>query len=209
MTNRQSKGTPVGGQFSEGKNPDGPDLAPDRNDVDLNEEIEANFEYAAEHAGPEARILEHQSRIDDIDSQREARRARGEFDSDEDGADSEAMFWESQKIVALQNKMLERQKLAIKDREDELAMLYRAAGDFRLNGIIRDNIRGRLNDDFTDDDTEESRAETFAKIDELLEQHFSRFDPADNNLLYEATSSETDFFMERLDLETMTLRSGL
>ncbi len=201
MTNRQPAGTPIGGQFAEGRKPEGADL------TDMPAPVDHFREVLAESRGV---IYDAEENIDLIlsrygGSRDDLPRAlfSGSDDTDLFNSTMTAMA-EQKKIIDEQTVELERLKAIAANKDKELAQFRRAAGGFRLNGAIRDNIYGRIADE---DDVDELSDERKAQIDELVDQHFDRFDPADNNILYEVTSAETDLFMDRLDLETMTLKT--
>ena len=179
MTTRQPKGTPVGGQFAEGRKPEGVVLAP----------VSPLFNKAT--------VDDHQRQVKILEAEIE--------DLYQDAFVNDTKP-DSSDLLALKNDLIHQQNEIIRKQAKELADLQRDAGDFQLRGIIRANVRDRLSNvvDLGGDDAR--IREFYAQIDELMEHHFARFAPEENDALDGVAASETNFFMKRLDLDTMSLK---
>lgn len=193
MTNRQPAGTPVGGQFAEGRKPEGGDLAPDRNDVDLNEEVEENIEFSETHPTPPRSVDERLKAVDELQGEIDGLESSYRTDDESGDLDLSEHLDHYQEVYRLRGDVVWHQKQVIEELQAKVVELEKRTMGFSLNDAIRNDIFDQLSDDSVSE--EQLRSEVAPVID----RYFDEFDPGDIKGLYDLRNDEVDYFFRWAD----------
>jgi hypothetical protein len=168
MTNRQPKGTPVGGQFSEGRRPDGSDLDNDFEPTTL--------------ADRETLIMETSNSIDEL--------IRAHRQADENGTLTPLDHAKHYEKLSSRYQDIDFQKSMM------IEALQKKLADANQNqDSFSQSIRNEILDEalYDDDISEDTQRE---EVSEVVDLYFNLNDPADIKGLADLRAQEVDYFFD-------------